>query len=237
MVLKSPLDTNDLSKTDPTHADQSNDNGDVLSRGLLNILLVFLESTLTLMLRFDPTLRQLAYPLAQSSKIVCIRTYLPHTKIYASFSYQGILLDDALPNNKQAADIVINAYSFQLLKLFTDHHASSVDALQIRGETQDVEQLKAFLLRMGVGGTIQNIIHKLKGSPKPKPSAKEREDKLASYKNRIDEQTKQIDHLTMQNSRLNTQLAEAHTKQKTMSIALIALCILFLLAVGSHFIW
>lgn len=207
-----------------------------LSRGLLNLILVFLESAISLALRLDSKLRQLAYPLAESGTVVCIRTYLPHTKIYATFSYQGVLLDDSLPSDKASADITINAYSFQLANILGGHDPSSVDALQIRGENQEVEALKAFLTRLGIGGAIQSLLHKVKGKPQNKPSPEQKAEKIAQYKEKIQEQAQKIDALTLDKSRLSTQLSEIKTKQKSTLIGFIIAVIAALVSTILHFI-
>lgn len=218
----------------PKQAPQ-NESGGVISRGILNVLLVFIESAITLILRFDPKLRQLAYPLAEAGKVVCIRTYLPHTKIYATFGFRGVLLDDVLPANKQAPDVIINAYSFQIANVLMNHSESSVDALQIRGEAQDVQDVKAFLVRVGVGGAIQNLINKLKGNPQDKPTPEQKAEKLADYKAKIAEQTAQIDEQARDIARLKTQLAEANNKQKATLTGLIISAIIAIIAIVLHF--
>lgn len=205
----------------------------VISRGFLSVILVFLESALTLMLRFDGTLRKLAYPLAESGKVVCIRSYLPHTKVYATFSYRGVLLDDVLPANKTAPDVMINAYSWQLGNVLTSHNPKAVDALQIRGEAADVEAVKAFLVRAGIGGALQSLLGKIKGKPPATPEQKA--EKLADYKAKIDEQNEKISTLTTQNRRLNTQLAEIQGKQRSTKIAFIFTLIVAVIALVSHF--
>ncbi|WP_066802118.1 hypothetical protein [Moraxella oblonga] len=203
----------------------------VFSRSALNVLLVFLESAITLVLRFDPKLRELAYPLANQDKIVCIRTYLPHTQIYATFGYRGVLLDDRLPPNR-TADITINAYTFQLFNLLTNHNPKSVDGLQIRGETDDVAQLKAFLVQLGIGGVIDNLLGKVK---KDKPTAEEREKKAERTKAKIAKLEEQVATLANENAHLTTALAETASKQKSTKMALIVMSVVALIAVMSHF--
>lgn len=206
-----------------------------LTRGLLNVLLVFIESAITLVLRFDPKLRKLAYPLAEQDKVVCIRTYLPHTEVYATFGYRGVLLDDRLPPHKSTADIIINAYTFQVINVLTNHSSTSVDKLQIRGESDDVAQLKAFLVQLGVGGAIENLLQKLKGKPAPTPEQKAQ--KQQNDKIKIAEQAAKIDRLTMENKRLTIALTEMTGKQKSTKTALIITSVVALLAIISHFIW
>ncbi|WP_261868760.1 hypothetical protein [Psychrobacter sp. JCM 18901] len=64
-----------------------------LSHSFLNIILVFIESALTLLLRLDPELRKAAYPLAKQGTVVALRLYLPHVEVFATFSTKGVLLD------------------------------------------------------------------------------------------------------------------------------------------------
>lgn len=218
----------------PNAVSSSEPNG-VISRGILNVLLVFLESAITLMLRFDPKLRQLAYPLAESGKVVCIRTYLPHTKIYATFGYRGVLLDDVLPANKEAPDVIINAYSFQIANVLMNHSESTVESLQIRGESQDVADVKAFLVRVGVGGAIQNLINKLRGNPENKPTPEQKAEKLSELRAKINEQNQRIDEQAKDIARLKTQLAESQNKQKATVAGLIVASIIALVAIVSHF--
>lgn len=205
------------------------------SRGFLNVLLVFLESAITLVLRFDPKLRELAYPLANKNTVVCIRTYLPHTQIYVSFGFRGVLLDDRLPPNKTHADIMVNAYSFQLLNVLKSHSHSAVEALQIRGEQTDVAQLKAFLVQLGVGGAIQNVLQKFKGDPAPTPQ--EREQKQENYKAQIATLQTELSQVKTENARLNTALSEMTSKQKSTKTACIVMTLITLLALISHLIW
>lgn len=210
--------------------------GGVISKSLLSIVLIFIESALTLMLRFDPKLRQLAYPLAKAGTVVCIRSYLPHVTVYATFGYRGVLLDNELPQDKQAADITINAYSFQLINALINHNPDHIEALQIRGEAAQVENLKGFLVRVGVGGAIQNVLAKFTGGDKQKPTPEERAEKIANYQIKINEQAERIDTLTMENQRLATQLIEAKSKQKSAIIAAIVAAFIALVGIVLHFV-
>ncbi len=233
MTNPQPTDMNKKSDPQPTyHANKAESDG--FSRGLLNVLLVFLESAITLILRFDPTLRKLAYPLAERGTVVCIRTYLPHVQFYATFGYRGVLLDDRLPVHKDTPDMTVNAYSFQLVNTITTHSSSSVESLQIRGSHDDVHDFKAFLIQLGVGGIIQNLLNKFKGSPKPTPE--EKAQKQEDYKAKIAEQSARIDELTVHNHKLNTALIEAQSKQKSTFLALVVMSVVALVTIILHFV-
>lgn len=198
-----------------------------LSHSLLNIILVFIESTLTLLLRLDPELRRAAYPLAKQSTVVCVRMYLPHVEVYATFSYKGVLLDANLPVGRTEPDVIINAYSIQVLSALTSHDIETADKLQMRGDSVQVQLVKQFILQMGFGSLIQSIIKKFKaGSGKPKPSEAELASKKEDYKHRITEQQTQINTLTIKNRELETTVKELQSKQKTwMIIAIVAIIV------------
>ncbi|WP_253850305.1 hypothetical protein [Moraxella nonliquefaciens] len=224
--------SHDAKLNDPQPTYHTSDD-DGLSRGLLNILLVFLESAITLALRFDPTLRKLAYPLAERGTVVCIRTYIPHVQFYATFGYRGVLLDDRLPIDKTTPNMTVNAYSFQLISAITTHSSSSIESLQIRGNHQDVHDFKEFLMRLGVAGVIQNLLGKIKGKPAPDPEQKAK--KQEDHKAKIAEQSARIDELTLQNHKLTTALAELQGKQKSTFIALVVVGIIALIAIIMNF--
>lgn len=193
-----------------------------LSHSLLNIILVFIESALTLLLRLDPELRKAAYPLAKQGTVVCVRMYLPHVEVYATFSYKGVLLDANLPAGRTEPDVIINAYSIQVLSALTSHDIETADKLQMRGDSVQVQLVKQFILQMGFGSLIQSIIKKFKGgSGKPKPSEAELATKKEDYKRRITEQQTQINTLTIKNRELETTVKELQSKQKTWMITAI----------------
>ena len=59
----------------------------------LNVVLVIIETLLTLLLRFDGNLRRAVYPLATTNTVLCIHSYVPNVTFYATFTINGILLD------------------------------------------------------------------------------------------------------------------------------------------------
>lgn len=208
-----------------------------LSRPLLNVILVLIESVLTLVLRFDAKLRQAVYPLAKNETLVAIRTYLPHTQVYATFSYKGVLLDNELPIGKTEPDVVINAYSFQLFNALVGHNVAQIDGLQMRGKPDDITLVRAFLLQVGVGGVIANVMQKIKGKPVLTPEERQakKENKIATLTQELSESKAKVDELFQENRKLATQVAELQSKQKSTLIALWVLVVIAVVAVGSHF--
>ena len=199
-----------------------------LSHSFLNIILVFIESALTLLLRLDPELRKAAYPLAKQGTVVALRLYLPHVEVFATFSTKGVLLDAQLPIGRSEPDVVINAYSIQVINAITTHDSETTEKLQMRGESIQVQLVKQFIMQLGLGSLIQGIIKKIKGGKaKTKPTEADLEEKKNNYKLRIKEQQTQINTLTIKNRELETTVKELQSKQKTlMIVTVVALVIM-----------
>ncbi len=199
-----------------------------LSHSLLNIILVFIESALTLLLRLDPELRKAAYPLAKQGTVVALRLYLPHVEVFATFSTKGVLLDAQLPVGRSEPDVVINAYSIQVINAITTHDRETTEKLQMRGESLQVQLVKQFIIQLGLGSLIQGLIRKIKGGKgKTKPTDAEMAEKKDNYKQRIKEQQTQINTLTIKNRELETTVKELQSKQKTlMIVTVVALVIM-----------
>ncbi|GAA0802194.1 MULTISPECIES: hypothetical protein [Psychrobacter] len=199
-----------------------------LSHSLLNIILVFIESALTLLLRLDPELRKAAYPLAKQGTVVALRLYLPHVEVFATFSTKGVLLDAELPVGRSEPDVVINAYSIQVINAITTHDRETTEKLQMRGESVQVQLVKQFIMQLGLGSLIQGLIRKIKGGKaKTKPTDAEMAEKKDHYKERIKEQQTQINTLTIKNRELETTVKELQSKQKTfMIVTMVALIVM-----------
>ena len=199
-----------------------------LSHSFLNIILVFIESALTLLLRLDPELRKAAYPLAKQGTVVALRLYLPHVEVFATFSTKGVLLDAQLPIGRSEPDVVINAYSIQIINAITTHDSETTEKLQMRGESIQVQLVKQFIMQLGLGSLIQGLIKKIKGGKaKTKPTEADLEEKKNNYKLRIKEQQTQINTLTIKNRELETTVRELQSKQKTlMIVTVVALVIM-----------
>jgi len=200
-----------------------------LSHSLLNIILVFIESALTLLLRLDPELRKAAYPLAKQGTVVALRLYLPHVEVFATFSTKGVLLDAQLPVGRSEPDVVINAYSIQVINAITTHDRETTEKLQMRGESLQVQLVKQFIIQLGLGSLIQGLIRKMKGGKgKTKPTDAEMAEKKDNYKQRIKEQQTQINTLTIKNRELETTVKELQSKQKTLMIVTVVALIIMI---------
>ena len=203
-----------------------------LSHSFLNIVLVFIESALTLLLRLDGELRKAAYPLAKQETVVCLRLYLPHVQVYATFSYKGVLLDADLPPGRSEPDVIINAYSLQVLSAIATHDSDNTEKLQMRGESVQVQLVKQFITRLGVASLIQGLIKKLKNDDNAvRPDQAEMQEKQNNYKRRIAEQQTQINTLTTKNRELETTVKELNSKQKTFMIIAAVMTVIAIVAV------
>ena len=203
-----------------------------LSQSLLNAILVLAESAMTMVLRFDPSLRKTVYPLAKQETLVIVRTYLPHTQVYATFTTKGVLLDSKPFDPTREPDVVINTYTHQFAQAIISNDARQIDKITMRGDSETVAQVRAFLTRLGVASLFQGILQTVKGKTK-KDDGKDSDTTKAepNYRMQVAEQQKQLNALTIRNRELEISLKEAKSKQKTIVIALIVASLVAVLAV------
>lgn len=204
---------------------------------LLDIVLMLVEALLSLVLRFDSELRRHAYPLASNEVVVQIRTYLPHSEFYATFSYKGILLDRVAPT--KTPDIVINTYTHQLAGILMGQDAEQLETLQIRGNSEQVALLKTFLSHLGLSHLLEMAIQKIRPRPlsdaEKQAKAQKRDDKIAKLTAKLNEQTLLAERLTAENRQLGTELRQVKGTQKSTFIALIVMTVIAVVAVIAHF--
>ena len=101
----------------------------------LNVVLVIIETLLTLLLRFDADLRKVVYPLATTNTVVRIHAYIPNVTFYVTFTVNGILLDSQLQPSQQV-DVTINGFTWQIAQNLFTNQPKAIEQLQIRGEAQ-----------------------------------------------------------------------------------------------------
>lgn len=162
---------------------------------ILSLVLVFIETLLSWLLKYDANLRQLVHPLSQQNTVLCVRTYLPHRIFYVSFTDKGMLFDTQLPDNKQQEDILLSTYSLQLLNALMSHDHKTISKLQMRGETYLVEQVQNVFLGLGFAQLMQTLLSKLKSLNVG--TVADEQKKLMVYKQRINDQQAQINQLTL----------------------------------------
>ena len=137
-------------------------------------------------------------------------------------------MDAELPVGRSEPDVVINAYSIQVINAITTHDRETTEKLQMRGESVQVQLVKQFIMQLGLGSLIQGLIRKIKGGKaKTKPTDAEMAEKKDHYKERIKEQQTQINTLTIKNRELETTVKELQSKQKTfMIVTMVALVVM-----------
>lgn len=209
-----------------------------LSHSLLGVFLMLIEALLTLILRFDATLRRISYPLVKEGVVVHFRTYLPHVQFYATFGYKGVFLDSELPAGK-SPDVTINAYSHQLFGAIVGSGHEQIDALQIRGNAKTVADLKQFLHHLGVSNLFGSLLAKIRpNAPTPEErrlKAIKEENKLQELKTKLQEQTLLTERLTAENRKLGTELRQVKGTQKSTLIALMVMSVIAFVSVVMHF--
>ncbi|PNK59982.1 hypothetical protein [Psychrobacter sp. FDAARGOS_221] len=202
-----------------------------ISNSLLNVVLVLAESAITLVLRFDPNLRKAVYPLAKKNTVICVRTYLPHTQFFATFTNKGVLLDSQLPKQVTEPDVVINTYSHNLINALISNETTQINKLTMRGATETVHETRHFLVQLGVASLFQGIIKTVKGKGKDKGGKESDSSDKPDYKARIQEQQQQLNALSTRNRELEVSLKELQSKQKLTLIGFVIAAIIAIISV------
>lgn len=208
-----------------------------LTHSFLSILLVLIEAVLALVLRLDGNLRRAAYPLVKAETLVCVRTYLPHAQVYASFTYKGVLLDTTAPKNR-TPDVTINAYSHELFLAVMGNNIERIDGLQMRGDGEAVAQVRAFLQVLGVGGMFGVLFKKFRSSPAdPAETANKKQNELAELKTALSQKNREIQALISDNKKLSAQLYELQGKYNAIKIGIILMAVITILTIVGAVIW
>lgn len=197
----------------------------------LNVVLVIIETLLTLLLRFDADLRKVVYPLATTNTVVRIHAYVPSVTFYMTFTVNGILLDSQLQPSQQV-DVTINGFTWQIAQNLFTNQPKAIEQLQIRGEAQKMAEVKAFLHQIGINQLLQVITKAVKGD-KDKQKTKKPTKTDTDYKQQVEALNSQVNAAAVQNTALEAQIVELKSKNQWMKRAAIAFFVLFVIcAIG-----
>ena len=197
----------------------------------LNVVLVIIETLLTLLLRFDADLRKVVYPLATTNTVVRIHAYIPSVTFYMTFTVNGILLDSQLQPSQQV-DVTINGFTWQIAQNLVTNQPKAIEQLQIRGEAQKMAEVKAFLHQIGINQLLQVITKAVKGD-KDKQKTKKPIKTDADYKQQVETLNSQVNAANLQKTALEAQIVELKSKNQWMKRAAIAFFVLFVIcAIG-----
>lgn len=197
----------------------------------LNVVLVIIETLLTLLLRFDADLRKTVYPLATTNTVVRIHAYVPSVTFYMTFTVNGILLDSQLQHSQQV-DVTINGFTWQIAQNLFTNQPKAIEQLQIRGEAQKMAEVKAFLHQIGINQLLQVITKAVKGN-KDKQKTKKPIKTDADYKQQVETLNSQVNAANLQKTALEAQIVELKSKNQWMKRAAIAFFVLFVIcAIG-----
>lgn len=216
-----------LTKTDRDMAknNQTADKTINKKRPAVAILLVIIESALSVALRLDKGLRQKVYPLVHANMRWSIRTYLPHVIVYVSFTPNGILLDSTPPDDEGEPDVIISGSLMAVVRSALLSDSRIISKLQFRGESEDISVSREFLANLGLQHVASNMFGRLRQIDKSENDSQEK--LLVNYKSQIDEQQNTIDTLSTQ---LNT-ATQNITKQKRITGFLSMLCLVLTVVV------
>lgn len=201
---------------------------DTNKRPLIFVLLVVIETLLSVALRIDKRLRQQVYPLVEDHAVWCIRTYLPHVVIYVSFTPQGILLDSKLPDNMGEPDVTVSGSLMAVMRSVLSSDERAINKLQFRGDAESAKLSRDLLANMGLQQTITNILGRLRqltGASEIAPQ----QNLITTYKKQLTVQHETIDQL-------KTELADNQkhitSQRRKLTLAIASSGILLLTVIG-----
>ena len=141
------------------------------------------------------------------------------------------MLDSQLQPSQQV-DVTINGFTWQIAQNLFTNQPKAIEQLQIRGEAQKTEELKAFLHQIGINQLLQVITKAVKGD-KDKQKVKKPIKTDADYKQQVEALNTQVNAANLQKTALEAQILELNSKNKWMKRAAIAFFILFIIcAIG-----
>lgn len=204
------------------------------SHPLLSLFLVVIESALALVLRFDKRLRQALFPLVQEDLLLCVRTYLPHVLVYASFTKDGILLDTKPPQDRspQGAtsargdtqdnpeDVLVSGSTLAFLRLFLASDDSMLDKLQFRGNRHLIELCKNAMSKIQLGHIFGDLLNNFRKLDDEQSKTKV---SLGLYKKQLNEQQDMINQLNLALHESEAALKHQLKYERRLHIALILL--------------
>src|SRR5699024_9020610 len=129
-----------------------------ISKTLINVVLTLKETAITIVLRLGMNLDKAVYVQSQNNTELCVRSYLTHTQFYATLTNKVILIDSELPHSANEPDVVINAYSHQLINSLVSNDVTQINKITMRGGTETVNEVRNFLSQLGVASLFQGII-------------------------------------------------------------------------------
>lgn len=193
---------------------------------LLIVILVIMESILSIALRLDKGLRQRIYPLVQDNMVWCIRTYLPHVMIYASFTQNGILLDSKQPEDVGEPDVIISGSLMAVVRAVLSTSEQNVRKLQFRGDDDKVLLSQECLNSLGMQRVLANVMKSVNQFNTPE-QAHSQKTELVSYKKQVEEQQTAIDNLSAEVASLHGQIIGYRKRQLGfMTISAVLLIVL-----------
>lgn len=186
---------------------------DNTNSALFSVVLVIAETLISILLRFDKPLKTKLLPLIKKDIVICVRTYLPHYCFYVSFTENGLLLDQSLPEDVAQEDILISGSTLSIVKILLTGDESLVKKLQFRGDDNHIELLKDCVQSIGVQNVVSDVFTNIKNlSPEEQQSKIQQ---INAYKKHV---TSQESHISELNQSLQASQSMVHYQNKHIKI-------------------
>ena len=117
---------------------------------LQSMILIFLETSITFILRNDRVVRQHAKVFFLNHSSIEFNVYMPTTRFYVSFDQRGVFFDLKKPEGITQADIIITASAFDLLNMILTANRKSVKNISIKQQEHLHKDLRLLLESLSV---------------------------------------------------------------------------------------
>ncbi|OUY07380.1 hypothetical protein [Acinetobacter populi] len=180
---------------------------------LQSLVLIFLETVLTFVLKHDRIAREHAKPFIKSKICIQFNTFLPSEVFYVTFDQKGLLFDFHQPQHVEAPQFVISASGLDLFRILLTGSESSIRKIRMTGEEHLHDEFRILLSSLSLPAVTRDWKNWLAADD---VSTKIPKQSIESLFKRIEQQRSQINQLTIENKSYQFDLKTLQHKYKLM---------------------
>ncbi|MFU8927369.1 hypothetical protein [Acinetobacter puyangensis] len=181
---------------------------------LQSLVLIFLETILTFVLKHDRIAREHAKPFIKSKTTIQFNTFLPSEVFYVTFDQKGILFDFHQPQHIQTPQFIIHASGLDLFRILLTGNETSIHKIRMSGEEHLHDEFRILLSSLSLPAVTRDWKNWLASDDF---STKVPKQSIEPLFKRIEQQRSQINQLTIENKSYQFDLKTLEHKYKLMN--------------------
>lgn len=202
---------------------------------LQSMILIFLETSITFILKNDRVARQHAKAFFLNRTSIEFNVYMPTTRFYVSFDQRGVFFDLKKPEDISEADIVLTASAFDLLNLILTANSKAVKNISIKQQEHLHKDLRLLLQSLSLPAVLADWRYWLSAGDEQTQLPKHSVQSLSKH---IEQQRNEITRLQIKLKSSNYDLKQLQRKHKILwftNIALIASLVVCLILIICYY--